>query len=243
MSNGLIERRQQVVLCDEKWHKLIKRTWLFKYIPFVEIVFGSGSLAIGNVDEQSDSDMLIGVRTGRIFTARFFSALAFNLFGWRRAKEHGNAEAADKICLNHFVTPERYRLQLEPNEYWRLLYQRIVPLYGAPHRIQRFYDENAALIGERSVVRDLRYKHTTSSDIKNAIEFIFSGALGDKLEEFLKKYQVARIERGREGAASVPHRILVDDAGVSAVIELPPLITCEDEELEFHPDPAVIEMR
>lgn len=238
-----IQQRQQQVLCDKKWHKLNRRTWLFRCIPFVEFVFGSGSLAIGNVDAESDFDMLVGVRSGRIFTARFCSVLAFGLFGWRRSKEHGNAEAADKICLNHFVTPESYALRLEPNAYWRLLYQSILPIYGTPRRIQQFYDANATLIGDRKVEEDGRYKHRGGFDIKNVFEILLSGGFGDWVEERLKRYQVGRIEAGiqieKKGDA---HRMSIAGVGEEARVELEPLIVYSDEELEFHPDPAVIEL-
>ncbi len=235
--------RQQQVLCDKKWHKLNRRTWVFRFIPFVEFVFGSGSLAIGNVDAESDFDVLVGVRSGRIFTARFFCALAFGIFGWRRGKGQGNAQAADKICLNHFVTPESYQLRLAPNAYWRLLYQSLVPVYGSERRIQQFYDANAELIGDRKVEQDQRYRHKTGNDLKNVFEIIFSGAMGDWLEEKLKKYQVRRIEVGLGKASEALHQMQITGTGETATIELKPLIIYTDEELEFHPDSATIEMQ
>jgi predicted nucleotidyltransferase len=83
------------LLYDKKWHLLIKRAGIFKHIPFIDFVFGSGSLAIGNVDEESDFDVLVGVREGRIFTVRFLSALFLSVLRWRRAKEHGGKSAAN----------------------------------------------------------------------------------------------------------------------------------------------------
>ncbi len=238
-----IQQRQQQVLCDKKWHKLNRRTWLFRWIPFVEFVFGSGSLAIGNVDAESDFDMLVGVRSGRIFTARFFSVVTFGLLGWRRSKAHGNTEAADKICLNHFVTPESYTLRLKPNGYWRLLYQSIVPIYGTPRRIQQFYDANAALIGDRKVEEDGRYKHRGEFNIKSVFEILLRGWVGDWVEERLKKYQIKRIEAGlRVEKKGEIHRMSITGTGEEARVELEPLIVYSDEELEFHPDPAVIEL-
>lgn len=238
-----VAHRQQQVLCDKKWHKLNKRTWLFRCIPFVEFVFGSGSLAIGNVDEESDFDVLIGTRANRIFTARFFCALTLGLLGWRRGKMDHQQSAANKICLNHFVAPRAYGLRLTVNSYWRLLYQSLVPIYGSERRIQQFYDANAELMAGRRVEADVRYQHKTSADIKNAVELVLRGSLGDWLEERLKKYQVRRIEAGLAAAAKpTPHRMQITGMGESATIELPPLIVYTDEELEFHPDPAIIEI-
>jgi hypothetical protein len=75
MDTETILRRQRQVLCDTKWQAFNKKTWLFKYIPFVDVVFGGGSLALGNVNENSDFDVLILAKSGRIFSARFFQSL------------------------------------------------------------------------------------------------------------------------------------------------------------------------
>src|SRR3989338_8362689 len=103
MNNEVILKRQQQVLYDKKWRKFLRRTWLFKYIPFVDFALAAGSMALGNVSPESDFDVIIGARPGRVFTTRFFCVVAFGVFGWRRTKLNHRESAADKICLNHFV--------------------------------------------------------------------------------------------------------------------------------------------
>ena len=66
----------------QKWQKFLGRIWPFKFIPFVDFVLAAGSLATGNLREESDFDVIVGVRQGRIFTARAFCFLAFGMFGW-----------------------------------------------------------------------------------------------------------------------------------------------------------------
>ncbi len=240
------EFRVQQLLNDKKWHLFIKRTWIFRHIPFIEFVFGSGSLAVGNVDEESDFDVLIGVRTGRIFTARFCAALALGLFGWRRAKEHGNAAAANKVCLNHFVTEASYRLRLPVNPYWKLLYKRLVPVYGMRENIQEFYDANSDWVGKRILESDLRYDPSRDSKMKKFFEAFLGGRIGNWCELRLKQYQRHRIQRGMQAhndSHNMAHEMWIIGAGESARVELAPLIVYSDEELEFHPDPAVIEIR
>lgn len=238
----LIEKRRREVLYDKKWHRFLKRAWLFRHLPFVEFVFGSGSMAVGNVDEESDFDVLIGARGGRIFTARFLTALAFGLFGWRRAKEHGHADAADKVCLNHFVTPASYRLRLRPNAYWKLLYQRLVPVYGSQATLQAFYDANSDWAGPLRYQPDLRHRHRASSLLARLLQWCLGGKLGDGLETKLKEYQVRRIERSGIASEQVAHQMRISGAQQRAKVKLAPLINYSDEELEFHPDPAVIEL-
>lgn len=245
MENQIIEKRQREVLYDTKWQKFVRRGWIFRHVPFVEAAFGSGSLALGNVTETSDFDVLICVRTGRIFTARFFAVVMFGMFGWRRSKLDHRESASDKICLNHFVTPASYRLRLQSNNYWRLLYERLVPMYGEPEIIKRFFEANAALIKKHPVIEDERYRWRTGSGRTHALEHMLSGTCGDWLETRLKAYQVKRIEKGlpRAGDSREPHRIVVADTGARETISLPPLIAYNDEELDFHPDPAVIELK
>jgi hypothetical protein len=233
------------LLYDKKWHLLIKRAGIFKHIPFIDFVFGGGSLAVGNVDAESDFDVLIGVRSGRIFTTRFLSAFFFGVLGWRRAKEHGGKEASDKICLNHFVTQASYKFRLAPNAYWRILYKNFVPVYGEEKKMQEFFAVNKSWVGERNLeLNDLRYCGNESSRIKIILEKVLSSSFGDLIERFLKRYQIARIQKGGlkgEGGALV-HRIKLSGVGERDRVELPPLIVYNDEELEFHPDKAVIEI-
>ena len=94
MDAALVVKRQQQVLYDTKWKKFLRRAWLLRYLPFIEFALASGSMATGNVNPTSDFDVLIGAREGRIFTARFFSALVFGIFGWRRSRLDRHEAAA-----------------------------------------------------------------------------------------------------------------------------------------------------
>lgn len=233
------------LLYDQKWHRLARRARIFSHVPFVDFVYGSGSLAVGNVDPESDFDVLIGVRTGRIFTVRFLSAFFLSLRGWRRSKEHGGTAAADKVCLNHFVTQSTYLMRLPVNTYWRMLYERLVPLYGTEVALQAFFDANESWLGERYVaMSDLRYQGDARSWLSRALTRMLAGRFGDSVECLLKRYQILRIERGllNNQAERRVHSMSIRGTGKSETIHLPPLIIYSDEELEFHPDPAVIEI-
>lgn len=239
------QREQQKVLYDVKWQKLLKRAWLFKYIPFVDFVFGAGSMAVGNVAETSDFDVLIGARQRRIFTARFFAILFFGLFRWRRAKNEHGTFAADKICLNHFITPASYRFALEKNPYWEQMYQGLVPIFGDERFMRIFLQANTELIPQpKRVLGDTRYRYRKSAFIKRSLERLLSGNLGVWFEKKVKAIQIARIEKGLpKDAKPTPHHIRIEVPGAKqGSYALPPLIRYSDTELEFHPDPAVIEV-
>ncbi len=240
------ERRRQQVVYDAKWHKLLKRAWLFTHIPFVDFAFGAGSMAVGNVTEISDFDVLVGARQRRIFTARFFAILFFGFFGWRRTKHDIGVQASDKICLNHFITPAAYRFSLERNPYWEQMYQGLVPICGDERFMRIFLQANEALITQpKHILTDARYQYRHASLLKRSLERLFAGRLGEWFEKKVKAIQIARIEAGLRngGENQKAHRIVIaGSVAQSATYRLPPLIRYSDTELEFHPDPAIIEM-
>jgi hypothetical protein len=237
-----VSQVQQQIIYDQKWELLRKRAWLFHYIPFIDFVLGSGSMAIGNVDRESDLDVLIAVKQGRIFTTRFITAVIFGLFGWRRKKSDTHDRAANKVCLNHFITPRAYKFSLQPNAYWRLMYERMVPLYGKASVMQGFFDVNRSWIGKRvEVGQDLRHRYQSRVWLASFFQWVLSGRFGDVVERFLKQLQTKRIASGRKEAQGEKHVIRISGVGERARIELSPLIRVSDDELEFHPDPAVIE--
>lgn len=225
--NDEIKKRRQAVLYDKKWEKFLGRTWPFRHIPFVDFVFAAGSLAYGNVRKESDFDVIVAARSGRIFTARFFCIAAFGLLRWRRKRLSHDEAAADKICLNHFVTPASYRLSPPHNDYWRNLYGNLVPIFGGTAELNSFWRANADWLGGVKQYRDdLRHLYKSPSALKMFLEKILSGPVGDALEQFMKTIQVKKIEKS----------LKKDEPGYK------PRIIYNDAELEFHPDTKRIEM-
>ncbi len=88
------------VLYDQKRLKLLRRAWLFNLVPFISKVYVAGSLALGNVRENSDFDVVVVTESGRLYTCRFFCLLLFGIAGWRRTLQN----ARDGFCFNHFTT-------------------------------------------------------------------------------------------------------------------------------------------
>jgi hypothetical protein len=207
------------VLFDRKWVRFLRRIWLFRHIPFVDFVLAAGSMALGNVRPESDFDVIVGARSGRIFTARFCCWLIFGLFGWRRKKQHG-PESKDKICFNHFVTEKSYRLSPPYNRYWQDLYFNLVPVFGSSEIINEFFQANADWMGgKKNYQDDLRHHRRSPSLFKIILERLGRGMTGNWLEKIFKNAQIKRIERGLKTERSYQPRIIYSDA-----------------ELEFHPD-------
>ncbi len=212
-------------LYEQKWHKFLGRIWPFNFIPFVDFVFAAGSLATGKMREDSDFDVIVGVKQGRIFIARAFCVLLFGLLGWRRKKIDHQQAAKDKICFNHFVTPSAYRLSPPHNRYWQNLYLSLAPVYGEKVFFQKFWDANQDWMGERKAYAgDKRHIYNERGLIKLLLEWMLSGGFGNWLEQKLKAVQIKRIEKSLKSTETYKPRIIYGD-----------------NELEFHPHTKRIE--
>lgn len=207
------------VLADKKWRKFLRRVRFFRFVPFTDFVLASGSLVTGKLHEKSDFDVIVGIRQGRIFTARFFAVVIFGILGWRRSKLDHKEDSSDKICLNHFVTLRSYRLNPPHNEYWNYLYQNLVPVLGNENQVGGFFQSNDWMNPLRTYKRESRYLGKGQSLFKKFLEWLFGGRFGDGIEEMLKENQVKRIESG------LPHSL-----------GYKPRFIYNDDELEFHPD-------
>lgn len=227
MEKEILARRMRQVLHDKKWKIFLRRSRPWRHIPFVKFVLAAGSMATGNVHERSDFDVIVAARQGRIFTARFFSIFAFSALGWRRPKLSHKDAARNKICLNHFVTGASYEFAPPRNTYSRRLYRMLVPIYGGAERVNEFLAANAGWMGARRTYRDdLRHVSRDPSALKRWLEARLAGRMGDQLERFFKRVQIARIERSMRD----------DPPGYR------PRIRYGDEELEFHPDTKRIQV-
>lgn len=214
-------------IIDRKWRTLISRARLFRYVPFLDFALVAGSMAMGTAREDSDFDVIVGARSGRIFTVRFASVVLFQLFGWRRKRLDHKGEARDKICLNHFVTPASYCLQPPYGSYWRMLYEKLVPIVGDPNIIERFFAANRIWAGHSCVYRsDPRHRYRKAWIVR-LIERMFSNSLGDLFESFMKDMQMRRIRQSIASTISTGYR---------------PRIIANEIELEFHPDTKRIEI-
>lgn len=188
------------ILYDQKWFKLLRRSFLFQYFPFVDFVLVAGSMALGDINEQSDFDVIVATKSGRLWMARFFCLAVYKLVGWRRKK----IKTDDLFCFNHFVTEKSYQLQPPYNIYWEELYKNLVPVFGDIDKIQIFFEENnwakfeiqnSKFETKTKIQNNLRFKYQTQSKVKIVLEKLLAGKFGNLLENIFKKYQIKKMEK------------------------------------------------
>jgi len=185
--------------------------------------FASGSLALNNTDKESDLDVLIGVKRGRIWLTRFLIIILLSLLGVRRKR--GEKIAPDKLCLNHFITDQSLYIPRK-SIYTAQLYARLVPLIYEDELLQKFLEANKwvgqYVAGWPDCVLTNNKKRIASNWFLKLIreigEKILDTKLGDWLEKVSKKYQLRRIKN---------HPLTYKAGG---------RVKADDESLEFHPD-------
>ncbi len=214
-----IGRREQDLFLDEKWKKLESLSHWFRHVPFFDFVMANGSMAFGNVNANSDFDVLTGVRKGRIFTARYFSSALFSILRARRFDDLQES-SPDKLCFNHFITRDAY---MKPpfNYYRRESYRNMVPLWCSDLSCKEFIVKNGWSGLTASVLLDLHRVTKQKSLFAIFFEKILGGRLGDFVEKRISKPIAMR-------------RLNVYLSNKSTGNSEEERITIGDNELEFH---------
>lgn len=214
------------VIAQHKWRlarRLVK--WL-AVVPFVKMIAGSGSLALSNTRPESDFDLFVVVRAGRIWTARLLLLFVAELLGRRR--KHWDRLAPDRLCLNHYVSDSALMMPAAVrNLYTAVAYTHLTPLFGG-NVLADFQQVNAPWLKSYLMYPDapmLPAKQGISLPspllfLKRLAENILSEPVGEALEGWARRVQRRLIAEhslpGRSGRVSI-----------------------SDDELAFHPDSRV----
>ena len=184
MSNKKLFQNQleQLLLYDRKWKELKKLSNYFRYIPFIDFVIVSGSMATGNITKYSDFDVLISVKENRLFFTRYLINFFFGILKKRRTNDFKNS-SPNKLCFNHFITRPVWKLKPVDN-YGPIIYSNLIPLYGNKNKIKKFFQINSQYNPQLvNHLLDLRYNCRQPKLITYFIEKILSGKIGDWLEK------------------------------------------------------------
>jgi len=220
--DGLYELRiEREKIAAQKWKKFLRIAKWFQAVPYLRAILASGSLAINNTDKNSDFDVLVMAKSGRLYTCRIFLCLVASLFGARRTRYEKSAP--DKFCFNHYITDGNMNIKYE-SLYNAQTYANLKPVLERNGVFGRFYNENIWLNkyvynfkpAEEFVLRKVSQNFFLSGICK-AGEFVLNSALGDKIENWAKKYQQKRIKNN------------------PATYEPGGRVVFNDNELEFHP--------
>jgi len=221
--NIVQKRLDRKKIANHKWKKAKKILWVMQIIPFIKMMLVSGSLALGNSREESDIDLIIISKRGRIWTVRTFATLLVAILGARRSKN----KTKNKICLNHYITEKSLRIPFE-SLYNAESYIHLVNVYdnSRDRELHReFQKENKWIkdyvenckFSDLGSLRSIK-RNKALGFVSRFFETVLSGKLGDFLEKKLSELQSVKIKKDS---------LYCKNGG---------RVTISDEQLEFHPD-------
>lgn len=184
-------RKTRKFIAEKFWNRTRQYCQYIVKIPFVQMVAVCNNLAYDNPTGQSDIDLFIVIKSGRMWTSRLWITLVMQFFGVRRYGE----KVAGRFCLSFFVTPEKLNMEsllLRPEDpylaYWTKL---LHPIYGKAV-YQKFMEENQMWLKSEygmsfPEVDEKRFPFEQKSRWKNFWEWVLGGRLGEMIEGLLKK--------------------------------------------------------
>jgi predicted nucleotidyltransferase len=217
------QRLNRKKLADQKWKKAGKIFWIIQIIPFMKMVLVSGSLAFGNSKDESDIDVIITAKKGRIWIVRTLATLLTSILGVRRH----NKITKNKICLNHYITDQSLKIPFE-SLYNAQSYVHLINVYHSKNDrklFSKFQKENEWIkkyvenyeVSELENFRGIK-RNKILGFISKIFEIILSGKFGNYLEKKLSEIQSGKIKNSP----------LYKKSGGR--------ITVNNNQLEFHPN-------
>jgi len=191
------QRIRKKKLMDQKFKKTKWILRFISYLPFVRLIMLSGSMGLGNPLKESDIDLLIVAKHGRIWTTRAILTFFTLLFG---AYRH-TGKTQNRLCLNHYITDRTLGIDFG-NLYKAEEYLNLLPLAEDLNIYKDFFKENAWIKNytysvSGSLEKNLRTAASRGMPlkIKHFFEYLLSGAAGNYFEKCVKNFQIFFIEK------------------------------------------------
>lgn len=194
-------RQSRVKLVEEKMKIAAKGIKKITQVPFVRAVFVCNTLGYGVVDEDSDIDVFIIVRQGRLFIARALATLYLSLFGLRRTKK----KIKNKICLSFYVADNNLNLEktaIDNDIYLVYWLNNLIPVYDPDNLHQKILQANNwaskylanGLQNFSSSYHWSVNNYKISQTIKNFFEKAWGLMYGDLIESQAKAMQLVKMK-------------------------------------------------
>lgn len=177
-------RSSQANLAIQLWSIVDRWRWLFANVPFITQVYVSNTLAYDNANANSDIDLFLVARSGRLWTARLFLLIWLNLFKLRVR----SAQKFGKFSPEFFVSESALDLSalaIEHDYYLSYWLADLVPIWpDGEHRRLRLANSWVGKdlpIAWRSP-KMKTYPYLRPSQFCIIIEKLLGGKWGDRLE-------------------------------------------------------------
>lgn len=216
----IIAKRERKILYTEERIKIAKKgAKKLRYIPFVRALFVCNQLPVG-VKKNSDIDVFIVVKEGRIWLTRFFITIIFSIFRLRRTQK--NVER--RLCLSFYVTDNNLDLSSicidAPDVYQAYWNSQLIPVYDPQNILEKISLEN---IWVKNFLENISQKYSIldrwsisdtkiTRSIKSFFEWIFSSKFGNFCEKYIRALQLQKMKKsGKEFQKEQVRNIVVSD--------------------------------
>ncbi len=212
--------RQLAIPTIEKKLRIARRAVrLIRWIPFVYGVWVCNTLASGTVKDESDIDVFIIIKEGRMWSTRFLITIVLSVFRLRRTQ----TRVANKICLSYYITTNHLNLHdvvIDQRDiytwYW---IDQLVPVYDRDNIYDCFQKNNQwvksvvphALQPVRLASRYRVNDGVISKRVRSFLERLFGKMLGDWIEGMMRWLQQVVMERSIPGTRPYPTSVVVSD--------------------------------
>jgi hypothetical protein len=213
-------RQLAVPLIEEKLRIARRAAKIIRSVPFLRAMFVCNTVASASASRDSDIDVFIVVRRGRLWITRFLTTIALSVFRLRRTKTN----VANKICLSFYVTDAHLDLSDiaidTPDIYLMYWIEQLVLVYDPdnlkeelskknqwvkkylPHGFQSYHISDRYRVQNTPVQRFFRH----------IAERAWHGSYGDILERYAKQIQEKKMSANVGSVQGLPDtRVVVDD--------------------------------
>ncbi len=212
-------RQSRVKLVEDKMKIAVRGIKKIARVPFIRGVFVCNTLGYGVVDEDSDIDVFIVVKQGRLFIARALATMYLGLVRMRRTKK----KIKNKICLSFYVADNNLNLEktaITNDIYLVYWLNNLIPVYDPNNLHQEIIKENNW--AKKYLVNGLQdfsssyhwriYNTKFSQAIKNFFEKTWASAYGDLIEKQAKEMQLVKMKMNfRSVQNENDTRVIVND--------------------------------
>lgn len=211
------ERLQRALWADRKYARARRVIRLLTFLPFIRMIAVVNTLAISHSRDASDIDLFIVTTAKRVWTARFWSAVALKLLRLRPEEAR-----RDGVCLSFFIDErhldiEHLRLS-ESDMYLAYWVDQIVPAYDPGNHAAAFRNANQWIMRSLPMsygVQPIRARRVTETFmswlIRGAIEIVHAWKLGAALERLYRRIQLHMLPETLQTMANNDSRVVVSD--------------------------------
>ncbi|PZM86454.1 MAG: hypothetical protein DLD55_05655 [candidate division SR1 bacterium] len=220
--------KEQFVLPDFSWSEapspllseflafLQKWSRLTRNFPFVQQIFLANSLSFNGLKADSDLDLFVITKKGRIRTARLMMSLMMLFFGIKRT---ANAERK-RFCLSFFVDEEHSELEKlllhEQDVYLPYWIAHLVPWYQE-QRSEAVFQKNAWISrflphfqAQQMISLGVQVQ-TGKGGWKSFWELVLGGRIGTVVEKWIKRLWLPRMESLKKKNPELHQGILIEE--------------------------------